>query len=74
MPDDDKSLRKELLEARKTLTRQIEILRSPVTMVPYVPSANFQPDNRQLIAELQAELTQINEALAGLDASDGQRS
>ena len=67
---DDESLRKQLLEARKTLTRQIEILRSPVTMVPI---ANSIPDNRQLIAELEAELAQVNEALAGLDTNDDQR-
>jgi hypothetical protein len=55
------SLRQQLIEAQKTLTRQIEILRSPVS---YGPIVSFPPDNRQLIAQLEAELAEVNAALA----------
>lgn len=61
------SLRRQLIKARETLTRQIEIMRNPVSLAPYGPFVSFPPDNRNLIAELEAELAQVNDALAGLE-------
>jgi hypothetical protein len=47
----------ELLTAKKTLERQIEILRCPAGG----PDLNNRPpDNGQLIAELEAELAEVN--------------
>jgi hypothetical protein len=61
------SLRQQLIEARGTLTRQIEIMRHPVSLAPYGPSLSFPPDNRELIAKLEAELAQVNALLADED-------
>jgi hypothetical protein len=63
MPDD---LREQLLEAKRNLTRQLEVLQSPATVTGNV----VPPDNRALITELQGQLREIKEAIANLD-SDG---
>ena len=60
MPD---RLREELVEASKNLRRQLEILQSP----PVITGKGGPPDNRALIAELQDQLRQIDEAIANLD-------
>ncbi len=56
-----KDFRQQLVEARNTLSRQIEILRAPM-------GGSFKtapPDNRALIAELSRQIQQIDEALGG---------
>ena len=52
--------RQQLLETQKTLARQIEILRCPAGG-PNI--RNMPPDNRQIVAELEAELAEVNERL-----------
>jgi hypothetical protein len=59
----EKSLRDQLLEARDNIRRQIEICERPSGM-------RSPPDYRNEIAELEAELTQIEEALANLGSTD----
>jgi hypothetical protein len=56
-----KPLRQELEEARASLTRQLEILRSPMR-----PAR--APNNRAIIAELQGQLREITQVLAELDS------
>jgi hypothetical protein len=63
MPNDDQKLRAELWEARAKVRHQIEIASSPSGIIP-VGGASV--DNRAVIAELEAELSQLEDALAGL--------
>jgi hypothetical protein len=58
----EKPLREQLLEARDKLRRQIEICEHPARM----------PTPPYLIAELEAELSQIEEALANLGSTDAE--
>ena len=62
-----RGLREQLLEARRNLSRQLEILESPAT----VAGRGLPPDNRALIAELQQQLREIEEAIAKLGSADG---
>lgn len=57
MSESDRELREELMEARDKIRRELEILYAP-------SSIGGGADNRSVIAELQAELAQIEEALA----------
>jgi hypothetical protein len=52
----------QLIEARQTLERQIEIMRHPSALGPY--ELRLAPDNRELIAKLEAELAAANAPLA----------
>jgi hypothetical protein len=61
-------LREELVEARKNLRRQLELLQSPATIAGNPGLA--PPDNRALVAELEDQLRQINEAIANLDQTE----
>jgi len=54
---DDQDLHNQLIEARDKLRRELEILISPT-------STGGGADNREAISELQAELRQIETALA----------
>jgi len=56
--------RQQLLEARKRLERQIDILRSPAGGPDW---HDAPPDNRQILAELEAELTALNAQLGRED-------
>jgi hypothetical protein len=61
-----KTLREQLTEARDRVSRQLKILRAPST-----PSfLGGPPDNRSVIAALETQLRELNEALASL-GSDG---
>jgi len=60
------SLRGQLLEAKRNLTRQLEIMQSPATVTGNV----VPPDNRALISDLQSQLREINDAIANLDPDD----
>jgi len=62
-------LREQLTEAKRNLSRQLEILQSPATVVG--KPGLVPPDNRALIAELQRQLREINEALANLGGRGG---
>ncbi|HXQ11326.1 MAG TPA: hypothetical protein VN805_10075 [Caulobacteraceae bacterium] len=63
MNPDDRELRKELIEARAKVKRQIEIEESSDGPFP----AGLVPDGRAaVIGELRAELAQLEEALARL--------
>ena len=64
MSDERDSLRDELTKAKRDLGRQLEILQSPA--VPAGIFALRPPDNRAVIATLQAQLREIEEALANL--------
>ncbi len=55
-------LREQLIEARRNLSRQLEILQSPATLT----GKGGPPDNRGLIADLQRQLREINEVIANL--------
>ena len=65
MPD---GLREQLVEARKNLRRQLEVLQSPAT-IPGHPGL-VPPDTRALVAELENQFRQINEAIAHLDQTE----
>ena len=56
-PISDADLRTQLIEARDRIRRELEILQAP-------SSIGGGADNRSVIAELQAELAQIQQALA----------
>ena len=56
-PISDADLRAQLMEARDRIRRELEILQAP-------SSIGGGADNRSVIAELQAELAQIQQALA----------
>ena len=58
---EDRALRAELSEARFAIQRQLEILRYPLSM------RGGPPGNRDIIATLQAQLKDIEAALADLD-------
>jgi len=58
------SLRDQLIEAKRNLGRQLAILEGPAT-VAGKPGMR-PPDNRSLIASLQAQLREIDDALANL--------
>ena len=66
------ALRDQLIEARRNLGRQLEILQAPATVAGKGGLA--RPDNRVLIAELQGQLREINEAIASLDSAHAQGS
>ena len=55
-----KLTRQQLLEAQKALEHQIGILRCPAGGPNWT---NKPPDNRQLIAVLEAELAEVNSRL-----------
>ncbi|MGH7023184.1 MAG: hypothetical protein ACREEB_06285 [Caulobacteraceae bacterium] len=55
-----KSRREELIEARETVRRQIEILRNPAR------GRDFTPLSRQLVADLRATLRELETCLADL--------
>ncbi len=57
MRDSDESLRQQLTEARDKIRRELEILLTPSTI-------GGGSNDGDVIAELQAELAQIEEALA----------
>jgi hypothetical protein len=59
--NDDPGLRAELSEARFTIQRQLELLRYPMSV------RGGPPGNREIIATLQQQLKEIEEALADLD-------
>jgi hypothetical protein len=63
------ALREQLIGARQNLSRQLEILQSPATVNG--KGGLVPPDNRGLIADLQRQLREINEAIANLGSSDG---
>jgi hypothetical protein len=58
---DDVFLRGELSEARFAILRQLELLRSPFSL------RTGPPGNRPIMARLQQQLVEIEEALAALD-------
>jgi hypothetical protein len=58
---EDQVLRRELSEARFAILRQLELLRSPNSV------RGGPPGNRQIIARLEQQLKEIEEALADLD-------
>jgi hypothetical protein len=61
----ERPLREQLLEARDKVRRQIEICEHPSGL-------RSAPDYRNEIAELEVELSQIEDALANLGATDAQ--
>jgi len=61
-------LREQLIGARNDLSRQLEILQSPATVTG--KGGLDSPDNRGLIADLQRQLREINEAIDNLGSSD----
>jgi UDP-3-O-acyl-N-acetylglucosamine deacetylase len=58
---EDQALRSELSEARFAILRQLELLRSPNAV------RGGPPGNRLIIARLEQQLKEIEEALADLD-------
>ena len=61
---EDQSLRTELSEARFAIQRQLEVLRYPSAH----RTIDREPrDHRPIVAELQQQLREIEEALADLD-------
>lgn len=63
----EKPLRDQLLEARDKVRRQIEICDRPSAL-------HWPPDYGREIAELEAELSQIEDALANLGSANAKRS
>jgi hypothetical protein len=59
---EDKTLRSELVEARFAIQHQLELLRSPFSL------RTGPPGNRAIIAKLQRQLKEIEEALADFDS------
>jgi hypothetical protein len=57
---EDRALRAELSEARFAILRQLELLRSPNSV------RGGPPGNREIIARLEAQLTEIEQALSDL--------
>jgi hypothetical protein len=55
--DDDRPLDEQLIEARDKVRRELEILRSP-------SSIGGGADNRGVIADLEKELAELEDALA----------
>jgi hypothetical protein len=62
------SLRQQLLEAQNRLSRQIEIMQSPATVM--IPGGRWAPDNRGVLGALQAQLNEVRTALAQLQDDD----
>lgn len=60
---EEKPLKRQLVDARLNLQRQLEILRD-APQIKVTPS----PDNQALIATLEAELRDIEQAIADLEA------
>lgn len=60
---EDRALRAELSEARFDIQRQLEILRYP----PSARGVGGPPGNREIIARLQGQLEEIEQALADLE-------
>jgi len=58
---EDQALRSELTEARFAIQRQLEVLRYPQSV------RGGPPGNREIIATLQQQLKEIEEALSDLD-------
>lgn len=67
--DEAGELRPQLLAAKAATTRQLSILHAPSSDV-LIGLGGGPPDNRGVIAELKAELAQIDEAL-GTKAAEG---
>jgi hypothetical protein len=65
MSDPEKTLRRQLLEAREKLSRQIEIMEAGPAFAKGV--YDFQPG---VIAELKAELARVDQSLADLGLDD----
>ena len=62
--EDDRGLRAELSEARFAILRQLEVLRYPSAH----RTIDREPrDHRPIVARLQQQLKEIEEALADLD-------
>jgi len=59
-----KTRREQLIEARATVRRQIEILRNPAR------GRDFTPLSARLVADLKATLKEIEACLADLGPSD----
>jgi hypothetical protein len=55
--DDDRPLDEQLMEARDRVRRELEILRSP-------SSIGGGADNRSVVADLEKELAELEDALA----------
>jgi hypothetical protein len=66
--DRERSLRKQLVEARANIIEQLYQLRSPASegLLPGIRA----PDNRSIVAELEGELREIEALLGGKEASD----
>jgi hypothetical protein len=62
------ALRQQLIGARTNLSRQLEILQSPATVTG--KGGLVPPDNRRLIADIERQLREINEAIANLGPSE----
>jgi hypothetical protein len=62
------ALREQLIGARRNLSRQLEILQAPATVTG--KGALVPPDNRGLIADIERQLREINEAIANLGSSE----
>lgn len=58
---EDQALRSALSEARFAILRQLELLRYPVSL------RGGPPANREIIARLERQLKEIEEALAELE-------
>lgn len=69
MPHERDSLREQLMLAKRNLSRQLEVLQSPTTLAGN-PGLR-PPDNRTVIAKLQAQLREIDEALVSLGSDGG---
>ena len=61
-------LREQLIGAKRNLSRQLEILQSSATVTG--KGGLVSPDNRGLIADLERQLREINEAIANLGSSE----
>ena len=60
-PAEDQALRSELSEARFAILRQLELLRYPNAL------RRGAPGNAEIIARLEGQLKELEEALAELD-------
>ncbi len=68
-PDEEPPLRDQLVEARKRIITQLDELNDRAT-VPEVAPGVGHPDYRNLIAELEDELREIN-AILGTEEAPG---
>lgn len=62
LSSEDQALRSELSEARFAIQRLLELLRSPMSV------RGGPPGNRQIIARLEQQLAEIEDALADLES------